>query len=85
MLIIVFKAINNIYPPEYLRDLFRLRDNIKTGLRRVNKLLVPSPNTTRYGKNSAKSLRAITWNKVFTPDDPKGYSLFKKAVHQLRF
>ena len=35
MLIIVFKAINNIYPPEYLRDLFRLRDNIKTGLRGV--------------------------------------------------
>ena len=35
MLIIVFKAINNIYSPEYLRDLFRLRDNIKTGLRGV--------------------------------------------------
>ena len=50
MLFIVFKAINNIYPPEYLRDLFRLRDNIKTGLRGVNKLLLPSPNTTRYGK-----------------------------------
>ena len=27
LLIIVFKTINN-YPPEYLRDLFRLRDNI---------------------------------------------------------
>ena len=34
MLIIVFKAINYIYSPEYLRDLFRLRD-IKTGLRGV--------------------------------------------------
>ena len=28
LLIIVFKTINN-YPPEYLRDLFRLRDSIK--------------------------------------------------------
>ena len=51
MLFIVFKAINNIYTPEYLRDLFRLRDNIKTGLRGVNKLLLPSPNTTRTQEN----------------------------------
>ena len=48
--IIVFKAINN-YPPEYLRDLFRLRDNIKN-LRGVNKLQVSKPNMARYGKNS---------------------------------
>ena len=34
----IFKTINN-YPPEYLRDLFRLRDNIKN-LRGVNKLQV---------------------------------------------
>ena len=58
LLIIVFKAINN-YLPEYLRDLFRLRDNIKK-LRRVNKLQVPKPNTTRYDKNSVKYLAAIT-------------------------
>ena len=58
LLIIVFKTINN-YPPEYLRDLFRLRDNIKN-LRGVNKLQVPKPNTTRYGKNSVKHLAAIT-------------------------
>ena len=62
LLIIVFKTINN-YPPEYLRDLFRLRDNIKN-LRGVNKLQVPKPNTTRYGKNSVKYLAAITWNKI---------------------
>ena len=48
LLIFVFKTINN-YPPEYLRD--RLRDNIRN-LRGVNKLQVPRPNTTRYGKNS---------------------------------
>ena len=51
LLIIVFKTINN-YPPEYLRDLSRLRD-IKN-LRGVNKLQVAKPNTTRYGKNSLK-------------------------------
>jgi len=62
LLIIVFKAINN-YPPEYLRDLFRLRDNIKN-LRGVNTLQVPKPNTTRYGKNSAKNSAAIIWNKI---------------------
>ena len=45
LLIIVFKTINN-YPPEYLRDLFRLRDNIKN-LTGVNKLQVPKPNTTQ--------------------------------------
>ena len=39
------------YLPEYLRDLFRLRDNIKN-LTGVNKLQVPKPNTTRYGMNS---------------------------------
>ena len=50
--IIVFKAISN-YPPEYLRDLFRLRDNIKN-LRGVNKLQVSKPNMTCYGKNSVK-------------------------------
>ena len=67
LLIIVFKTINN-YPPEYLRDLFRLRDNIKN-LRAqcsldflgVNKLQVP----TRYGKpGSVKYLAAVTWKKI---------------------
>ena len=60
-----------LYPPEYLRDLFRLRDNIKNmraqcslDFLEVNKLQVPKPNTTRYGKNSVKYLTAITWNKI---------------------
>ena len=62
LLITVFKTINT-YPPEYLRDPFRLRDKIKN-LRGVNKVQVPKPNTTRYGKNSVKYLAAITWNKI---------------------
>ena len=57
LLIIVFKTINN-YPPEHLRDLFRLRDSIKN-LREVNKLQVLKPNMTRYGKNSVKYLVAF--------------------------
>ena len=44
-LFMVFNTINN-YPPEYLRDLFRLRDNIKN-LRGVNKLQVPKTNRAR--------------------------------------
>ena len=58
LLIIVFKTIIN-YPSEYLRDLFRLKDNIKN-LRGVDKLQVPRLNTTLYGKNSVKYLAAIT-------------------------
>ena len=78
------KTINN-YPPKYLRDLFRLRDNIKN-LRGVNKLHVPKPNTTRYGKNSVKYLAAITWNKISdTLRSLSTLSAFKKAVRQLRF
>ena len=52
LLIIVFKTINN-YQPEYLRDLFKLPviDNINN-LRGVNKLQVPKPNMTHYGKKS---------------------------------
>ena len=57
LLVIVFKTINN-YPPEYLRDLFRLRDSIKN-LREVNKLQVLKPNMTLYGKNSVKYLVAF--------------------------
>ena len=80
----VFKTINN-YSPEYLSDLFRLRDNIKN-LRGVNKLQVPKPNTTRYGKSSVKYLAAITWNKISdTLRSLRTLSAFKKAVRQLRF
>ena len=67
MLIIVLKAINN-YLPEYLRDLFRLRDSIEN-LRGVNKLQVPKPNTTRYGKKSVKYMTAITWNRILIRQD----------------
>ena len=84
LLIIVFKTINS-YPPEYLRDLFRLRDNIKN-LRGVNKLQIPKPNTTRYGKNSVKCLAAITWNKISdTLRSLSTLSAFKKALRRLRF
>ena len=84
LLITVFKTINT-YPPEYLRDLFRLRDKIKN-LRGVNKVQVTKPNTTRYGKNSVKYLAAITWNKISdTLRSLSTLSAFKKAVRQLRF
>ena len=82
LLIIVFKTINN-YPPEYLSDLFRLRDNIKN-LRGVKMLQVPKPNRTCYGKNSVnrvKYLAAITWKKISdTLRSLSSLSVFKKAV-----
>ena len=58
LLIFVFKTIKN-YPPEYLSDLFRLRDNFEN-LRGVKMLQVPKPNTTRHEKNSVKYLAVIT-------------------------
>ena len=77
LLIIVFKTIDN-YAPEYLRDLFRLRDNIKNP-RGVNKLQVLKPSMTHY-------LVAITWNKISdTLRSLSTLSAFKKAVRQLRF
>ena len=84
LLIIVFKTIRN-YPPEHLRDLFKLIDNIKN-LRDVNKLQVLKSNTTRYGKNSIKYLAAVIWNKISdTLRSLSTLSAFKKAVRQLRF
>ena len=56
----------NSYPPEYLRDPVRLRDNIEN-LRGVNKLQVPKRNATRYGKNSVKYLAAITGIRFLIP------------------
>ena len=79
LLTIVFRTIN-YYPPEYLRDLFRLRDNIKN-LKGANKLQVLKPNTTSYGKNSVKYLAVITWNKSSdTLRSLSSLSVFKKAV-----
>ena len=84
LLIIVFKTIRN-YPPEHLRDLFKLIDNIKN-LRGVNKLQVLKSNTTRYGKNSIKYLAAVIWNKISdTLRSLSTLSAFKKAVHRPRF
>ena len=84
LLIIVSTSINNS-PPNYLRDVFRLRDNIKN-VRGVNKLQVPKPNTTRYGKNSVKYSAAITWNKISdTLRSLTTLSAFRKAVRELRF
>ena len=65
LLIVVFKTIN-IYPPEYLRDPFRLTDKIKN-LRGVNKLQVPKPNTTHYGKNSVKHWRQLLGTRFLIP------------------
>ena len=65
LLIVVFKTIN-IYPHEYLRDPFRLTDKIKN-LRGVNKLQVPKPNTTRYGKNSVKHWRQLLGTRFLIP------------------
>ena len=84
LLITVFKTIRN-YPPEHLRDLFKLIDNIKN-LRGVNKLQVLKSITTRYGKNSIKYLAAVIWNKISdTLRSLSTLSAFKKAVRQLRF
>ena len=85
LLIIVFKTINN-YPPEYLRGYLGYKREKNKKPERVNKLQLPKPNTTRYGKNSVKYLAAITWKKI--SDTLRSLSTllaFKQAVRQLRF
>ena len=48
-MMILDKCIHN-FAPEYLRNMFSVRDHVKN-LRGVNKIVIPSVNTTRYGLN----------------------------------
>ena len=50
MMILVHKCIHNS-APEYLRNMFSVRDIVKN-LRGVNKIVIPRVNTTRYGLNT---------------------------------
>lgn len=65
MLCIVFKALNNELP-SYIKNMFKLRDNIKN-LRGTNKLILPRVNTTRYGLKSTTYTASKEWNAL--PDN----------------
>ncbi|KAL9976578.1 hypothetical protein ACROYT_G013899 [Oculina patagonica] len=84
MLIIVFKAMNGS-APEYLRNLFCIRDNVKN-LRGMNKMVIPKVNTTTFGLKSARYTAVKVWNSI--PDTMRtltSIKAFKKAVRQLTF
>ena len=84
LVMLIFKVINGILP-EYLRDLFVLRNNVKN-LRGTNSLVVPRKNTTTFGLYSTSFTGANMWNSL--PDELRSVRTllkdFKKAVKQLQ-
>lgn len=54
--ILIFKAANGMLP-EYISDLFVVRNNVKN-LRSTNKLVVPHKNTATFGSNSTSFIGA---------------------------
>ena len=72
--VLIFKAVNGMLP-EYISDLFVVRNNVKN-LRGTNKLVVPTKNTATFGSNST------------SPDELRSTKIskeFKNAVRELHF
>ena len=62
---LIFKAVNGMLP-EYICDLFIVRNNVKN-LRGANKLLIPRKNTSNFGSKSTYLIGAKVWNSL--PDE----------------
>ena len=81
---IFFKCLIN-RAPEYLRDMFCIRDNIKN-LRGTNKLVIPKANSSRFGLKSLRYTTAKAWNSL--PDTMRTLTsaeAFRQAVRGLIF
>ena len=63
MLIVVFKSLFDTKYPNYLKELFSLR-NSKYQLRGKNILTLPKARTTRYGLDSIRYQAARIWNSL---------------------
>ena len=62
---LIFKAVNGMLP-EYISDLFVVRNNMKN-LRDTNKRAVPRKNTTTFGLKYTYFIGAKVWNSL--PDE----------------
>ena len=60
--ILIFKAVNCMLP-EYLSDLFVVRNNVNC-LRKTNKLVVPRKRTLNFGLKSTTVIGAKVWNSL---------------------
>ena len=78
--ILVFKAVNGMLP-EYICDLFVVRNNVKC-LRGTNKLVVPRRNTTNFGLKSTTFIGAKAWNSL--PDGLCSLTRLKEFVTSVR-
>ena len=63
--ILIFKAVNGMLP-EYISDLFVVRNNMKNE-RDTNKLVVLRKDTTTFGLKSTSFIGAKVWNSL--PDE----------------
>ena len=82
--VLIFKAANGMLP-EYISDLFVVRNNVKN-LRGTNKLVVPRKNTATFGSNSTSFIGAKMQNS--SPDELRSTKIlkeFKNAVRELHF
>ena len=82
--VLIFKAVNGMLP-EYISDLFVVRNNVKN-LRGTNKLVVPPKNAATFGSNSTSFIGAKMWNS--SPDELRSTKIskeFKNAVRELHF
>ena len=80
--ILIFKAVNGMLP-EYISDLFVVRNNVKC-LRGTNKLVVPHKKTSNFDLKSTTFIGAKVWNSL--PDKLRKTKIlkkFKKAVREL--
>ena len=73
----------NASAPDYLRNLFWIRDNVKN-LCGMNKLVIPKVNTTTYGLKSVRYTAAKACNSIpVTMRTLTSTKAFKKAIRQL--
>ena len=80
--ILIFKAVNCMLP-EYISDLFVVRNNVKC-LRGTNKLVVPRKRTSNFRLKSTTFIGAKEWYSL--PDKLRSTKIlkeFKKAVREL--
>ena len=81
--ILIFKAVNGILP-EYVSDLFVVRNNVTNFRGYTNKLVVLRKKTVNFGLKFASFIGANVWNSF--PDELRLTAIpkeFKNAVREL--
>ena len=77
---LIFRAVNGMLP-EYIRDLFVVRNNAKN-LRGTNKPIVPRKNTTTFNLKSKSFVDAKVWNSL--PGELRSTTILKEFWNAVR-